>query len=1250
MQVIVFLANAAEPVQLPSHTSLHCEEAPPSNPKMLEKTMNLRLLAKGTSPSILLFALALPLGAQSTPTRNAGTGGEDEKVIVLSPFEVDAGDDSDSYAARSTLAGSRIRTELKDVGSSISVITQKFLQDTNSTSSESLLVYTPSTEIAGQGGNFLGAGDGTYLNQTINDKPFFTTRVRGTTEADNTRDFYLTDIPWDSYNVGRIDMQRGPNAILFGIGSPAGIINSSINTAALANSYRLGTQVASYGSTRWTLDLNHVLIEDELALRVSTLADHKKYRQDPAFRDDERVFAAARWDPSFLNRGSARTSIRANFEKGTIDSNLPRMTPPNDAITPWFDNLNKRIINPLTYTLEQRTPDPYIKAPANMGANGVVMAFTPSGAADVVYWPSGGGGFSYLPGGPTTYDKTAETLGAAGGFPYVAIGPYKARSLTDPTIFDFYNNLVEGPNKFEFNEFDALNVSLTQTFMNDKIGFELALDQQEAQWGYRAFFNASSATLTVDIHSHLPFGVVNPNVGRPVIIGSGMQSGGSWEKRDRDVARLTAFAELDFNQISGKDSFLAKVFGRNTFSALAVQQKNTGFRANYQGFYPDETFTQAGGGVGSRTLFLYAYMGDSMVANNITSASGQGLQGIKGPIIPENDVVRIYNNTTMAQETVRLGIINNDLGDDRSKSYSGGFKTIEEVDSTAIVWQGYWFGGSVVPMFGIRNDKQESRSAGNPFAVGTIGEVNIWHPNWVVPESPADFPTTGAGASIRNADAKSNTFSLVTHLPDKWRDRLPGRLNVSLIYNKSENVKPEAGRRDVRGNQISDPFGDTEEYGIALTGFNDKVSLKIIKYETNVINATIGSQIGANQYLIGGAEGWGQQRAYAWRDHPGGGVQPGTNTPGPFNPNTTPGATNPPVASAGNLWPAADTVYGYASNGQAVMWMPDGPLKGNVQNGFTYNQTELDSAWAKQNAAIIDWFLPENQVPDDFITMWSLTGYRTEPAQDPGTGIPGFKGLPPGIAVTGDTASSGYEFELIANPVKGLNVMVNAAKTSATRTNLAQSYVDWIEWRWEVFQGPAGDVRMWGGFGGRNQDDRASPTNGGLVRPGPNGTTIGGHGGDGETVRGKYAREIMASYWTFRALEGADVPELRPWTFNVIADYTFQQGALYGFNIGGSYRWQDRSVIGFPVVEDGNGGLRYDVTSPYKGATQGVADMWIGYRKKLTDRLSWRAQINVRNLLANDHLARVTVQPDGSPGGYRIPEPRTWALTNTLEF
>ncbi|MEI7566481.1 MAG: TonB-dependent receptor plug domain-containing protein, partial [Opitutaceae bacterium] len=136
---------------------------------------------------------------------------DDDEAIVLSPFVVSAAEDA-GYTAKNTLAGTRVRTELKDVGSAISVVTAKFLQDTNSKNSADLLVYTTGTEVAGQGGNFAGGGDGAIIADGSYVEPVANTRVRGLAAADNLRDFFLTDIPWDSYNVGRVDLQRGPNS------------------------------------------------------------------------------------------------------------------------------------------------------------------------------------------------------------------------------------------------------------------------------------------------------------------------------------------------------------------------------------------------------------------------------------------------------------------------------------------------------------------------------------------------------------------------------------------------------------------------------------------------------------------------------------------------------------------------------------------------------------------------------------------------------------------------------------------------------------------------------------------------------------------------------------------------------------------------------------------------------------------------------------------------------------------------------
>lgn len=272
--------------------------------------------------------------AASSPDRATKTG-EDE-AIVLSPFEVKS-DAETGYAATSTLAGNRLATELRDVGNAVQVITSDFLRDIGATDNQTLLQYTTNTEVGGVYGNYAGYGDSSHLDESGRfTNPNANTRVRGLTSADNTRDFYLTEIPWDGYNIEAVDLQRGPNSILFGQGSPAGIINARTKQASFKDSNEISFRVGSWGSTRETLDVNKVLLKNELAVHVSGLRDDTSYKQDPAYSSQKRFYGAVRYEPRFLKTDSIRTIIKANIEFGDIDSNNPRQLPPNDKITPWF--------------------------------------------------------------------------------------------------------------------------------------------------------------------------------------------------------------------------------------------------------------------------------------------------------------------------------------------------------------------------------------------------------------------------------------------------------------------------------------------------------------------------------------------------------------------------------------------------------------------------------------------------------------------------------------------------------------------------------------------------------------------------------------------------------------------------------------------------------------------------------------------------------------------------------------------------
>ena len=117
-----------------------------------------------------------PSGAQP-PVTNAGNG--ESEVVTLSPFEVSTSKDV-GYQATETLAGTRIRTNLKDVGSAIQVITKEFMQDVGATNSGTLLQYTTNAEVAGTRGTYAGLGNSTTLDETsLLRNPSQGSRVRG---------------------------------------------------------------------------------------------------------------------------------------------------------------------------------------------------------------------------------------------------------------------------------------------------------------------------------------------------------------------------------------------------------------------------------------------------------------------------------------------------------------------------------------------------------------------------------------------------------------------------------------------------------------------------------------------------------------------------------------------------------------------------------------------------------------------------------------------------------------------------------------------------------------------------------------------------------------------------------------------------------------------------------------------------------------------------------------------------------------
>jgi hypothetical protein len=231
---------------------------------------------------------------------------------------------------------------------------------------------------------------------------------------------------------------------------------------------------------------------------------------------------------------------------------------------------------------------------------------------------------------------------------------------------------------------------------------------------------------------------------------------------------------------------------------------------------------------------------------------------------------------------------------------------------------------------------------------------------------------------------------------------------------------------------------------------------------------------------------------------------------------------------------------------------------------------------------------------------------------------------PQGFTLTADTVSKGYEFELTANPLPNWRLAFNASKTTAVRNQVGDpALAEFIAYMDEQMAGVAGDMRQFNGDYSANNEVRTNWNN------------------------------ARANYTQLTLLQGAAAPEIRPWRFNIVTNYMFSSGRLNNVGVGASYRWQDKVIIGYPVIPDPqNSALgSFDLAAPYYGPSEDALDLWASYQRRITDKINWKIQLNIRNALYKDGRIPISIQPDGQTWAtVRIKPTQEWFVTNTFSF
>src|SRR5262245_26493866 len=199
---------------------------------------------------------AIPAAAQTKPADPASPTTDKSETVVLSPFEVTT--DTRGYYAPNTMSGTRFNSKIEDLASSLTVITKEQMQDFAMLDVNDIFLYTASTEGTGTFSDVAIDRNGSIAdNVALN--PTGANRIRGLAPANISLGNFETmgRVPIDPLSVDAVEISRGPNSTVFGLGNPSGTVNQVPASANLTRD-RAQTQFRadSYEGYRATLDVN----------------------------------------------------------------------------------------------------------------------------------------------------------------------------------------------------------------------------------------------------------------------------------------------------------------------------------------------------------------------------------------------------------------------------------------------------------------------------------------------------------------------------------------------------------------------------------------------------------------------------------------------------------------------------------------------------------------------------------------------------------------------------------------------------------------------------------------------------------------------------------------------------------------------------------------------------------------------------------------------------------------------------------
>jgi hypothetical protein len=1177
------------------------------------------------------------LKPSSTPAKNAPgpkdvlltqknvatSGASDEDIILLSPFEVVS--DNKGYMATNSASGTRLNSRLEDLASPISVVTKQQLTDMAAVDLNDIFRSESNVEGFYQYTEF--TVDNNRLIDTASNNPEANNRIRGMGQANITAGGLSVSggTPIDVYNVDSVEISRGANSNIFGIGSTSGTVNLNLATGNMSKDIsKLTFMTDNLGRLRETIDLNRVIIKNKLAIRVLGAHDDVGFVREPSSQVTKRFTVAARAQPF------KKTSIKVSYETFRNSQSLPNAMTPRQAITSWQDAGS--------YTWDPSTATVYNAAGSPVGTySGSTATNITTGAVELnrLYRFSGGafrgtdaqrpvvgyinGEVAYLTGESSwlwtgrnattlnnTYTQTGNQrlvsfqapgqqvyvpeINPATGQPYGLINSVYSEQFSGvngpagQAIYDWTEYNINASNYSE-RRTDTTRFELEQYVLNSsnqQLAFQVAglrEDIEAKSWNFIGNGgDGVDGIIYIDPNRTLPNGAPNPGYLRPYI--RSRQPQVYYRPEENHTLKVQGAYMIDFSKNEGFSRWL----GRHNFVTYAEyrERKNVPNALRYRSQLVNNNLLR---GVGNSDSFnTNYYLGDGAgfnVDSPTTRPPGSG-------IVPYSYWSTEFGPTgNVAFDTAQWRTQNAQFAEVLFAP-QGSLKT--ETRSQGAIWQGFFLDGRIVPVLGYREDKVRFAGGKNydiPAYRYNIGTDQFVNPTVGMFDFNNTYNTTNYLTRATDNRGTTRTAGIVVK-PLPW---------LHLTYNQSDSFNPATQGVDTYGDLLDNPYGESKDYGVRISMLNERLWVSLNKYEAKTTND----------------RNSGTSRVAA------------RALPFDFDTNQL-DVDNAFGAGSANDLDLFDWYFFHLygeSNNDPVTGLP----KARNYNGTGDAQYLTNNGLVGGTDAETRLRVTEH--------VYGLMGFTKAEASK-------ILNTPAGSTrtATNDVTSKGYELE-INYRTRHWNFKVTGAKKDTIDSNIAASLTKYVTEREPILRAAS----------------HTNVTTGNTVSYWNTNT-----GGTSLTRGNQYAANVLNLYNPLVQNAGKPRPQLSRYTAAFTTSYDLagisDNSIIKSIRVGGGGNWSSKKAIGtkygtpeFDATANAYIVRKIDPDHLYYDKARYTLNAFAAYDFRMfSGRVKSSLQLNVQNLLEDGRLQPVAVRTDGTPWAFRIVDPRLFQLTLSMEM